>query len=177
MGSLNIGYNLNIFCIFQEIFMQLYDWNGDDKLERIWSSVMTTLMPIGAIVTSLTSVEMMKRGRRMVLFIAAFFCFIGAFFMVIIHNPGEINNTLSILFYSTGRLFMGFAVGIYSTDIPTYINEISPKHLTGMFGACHNLCIALSCVISSAIGMGHTTLFELSLRQQTFIVQDINMSG
>ena len=154
MGSLNIGYNLNIFSIFQQIFMQLYDWNGDDKLERIWSSVMTTLMPIGAIVTSLTSVEMMKRGRRMVLFIAAFFCFIGAFFMVIIHNPGEINNTLSILFYSTGRLFMGFAVGIYSTDIPTYINEISPKHLTGMFGACHNLCIALSCVISSAIGMG-----------------------
>ena len=89
----------------------------------------------------------------MIIFIAGFFGVIGAFLIVIIHNPGEINNRLSISFYSRGRLFMGFAAGIYSTDIPTYINEISPKHLTGMFGACHNLCIALSCVISSAIGM------------------------
>ena len=79
--------------------------------------------------------------------------------MSIIFNPNGNNNGLSLTYFCIGRIFTGFALGIYSSVVPAYINEIAPKHYTGMFGTCHQLCITIATLITATIGV---TLPKLS---------------
>ena len=152
-GSLHFGFNINVFAVYHDIFMQLYNWEDDDDKDDLWSSILTTLLPVGAMITALTSGFIMKKSRRLVLFLGAFLCLIGALFMSIIHNPDGDNKGSSLAFFGIGRFFMGLAVGLYSSVVPTYINEVSPKHLTGMFGSCHQLCITIASLVAAIIGM------------------------
>ena len=73
--------------------------------------------------------------------------------MSVIFNPNGENITSSLVYFCIGRVLMGAAVGIYSSVVPAYINEIAPKYYTGMFGTCHQLCITLASLITASIAM------------------------
>ncbi|MGL5385959.1 MAG: sugar porter family MFS transporter [Serratia sp. (in: enterobacteria)] len=157
-GSLHFGFNINVFSVFHDMFMQFYNWENDQNNDDLWSAVQTTLLPVGAMITALTSGPIIKKSKRLVLFIGAFLCLIGALFMSIIHNPDGNNKSSSLAIFGIGRLFMGFAVGLYSSVVPPYINEISPKHLTGTFGSCHQLCVTIASLVAAIIGLTLPTL-------------------
>lgn len=153
LGSLHYGYNISVFAVYQDMFMQMYNWEDDDDMENLWSSIMTTLNPLGAAITSLTSFLVMKHSRRLTMYLAGTLTLIGVLFMSIIHNPDGENKATSLTFFCIGRLFMGFGVGYYSSVSPTYINEIAPRRLTGTFGSCHQLCITIALLITGIIGI------------------------
>ena len=50
--------------------------------------------------------------------------------MSVIFHPNGKNNNASLAYFSIGRLFMGFGLGIYASVCPAYINEIAPKNYT-----------------------------------------------
>ncbi|MGL5389772.1 MAG: sugar porter family MFS transporter [Serratia sp. (in: enterobacteria)] len=163
-GSLIFGYNINVFSIFTDMFMQSFNWENDSSKKDLWSSIMTTVLPAGAMVTALTSGPVIKKSKRLVLFIGAFLCAIGVLFMSIIFNPNMESTSGALTIFCIGRIFMGFAVGFYSSVVPPYINEISPKHLTGAFGSCHQLCITFAILIVSIFGLGLPTLSNQEVR-------------
>ncbi len=53
-------------------------------------------------------------------------------------------------YFCFGRLILGFAIGIYSSATPLYINEIVPSHLSGTLGSLYQLFVTLAIVISYA---------------------------
>jgi len=81
--------------------------------------------------------------------------------MSVLHNPESNNKNASLVYFGFGRLLIGAAAGLYSSVVPTYskssnkylVNEITPKHLTGMFGSCHQLFITIAILFSSIIGI------------------------
>ena len=73
--------------------------------------------------------------------------------MSVIHNPDIHHRGAGLAYFCFGRLLIGMAVGFYSSVTPSYINEISPSHLTGMFGSCHQLFVTFAIVITSIIGL------------------------
>eukprot|EP00826_Nyctotherus_ovalis_P035502 TRINITY_DN3054_c0_g7_i1.p1 TRINITY_DN3054_c0_g7~~TRINITY_DN3054_c0_g7_i1.p1 ORF type:complete len:305 (+),score=34.99 TRINITY_DN3054_c0_g7_i1:448-1362(+) len=84
--------------------------------------------------------------------------------MSVLHYGVIESQSLSLLSFGVGRLLLGFSVGLYSSVIPIYsmlheycvVNEIAPKHLTGMFGACHQLFLSLATMLTALVGMSLT---------------------
>jgi hypothetical protein len=80
--------------------------------------------------------------------------------MSVLHKPKSENKKSSLVYFGFGRLLIGTAAGLYTSVVPTYstcinkslVNEIAPKHLTGMLGSCHQLFVTIAVMFSSLVG-------------------------
>lgn len=95
----------------------------------------------------------MANGRRILIYIAAALTLCAVLFMSVIQHPDMHHPGAGLAYFCFGRLLIGLAVGFYSSVIPSYINEVSPTHLTGVFGSCHQLFVTFAIVITSIIGL------------------------
>ena len=109
----------------------------------------------------------MEKGRRKVLFISALFTFGSALFVPqydinrrpYFTDPVPIKKVrVSFILGSDDFSYdslLDFIAVLFLHILSERVNivtEISPKHLTWMFGACHQLCITFAMLITSIIG-------------------------
>ena len=73
--------------------------------------------------------------------------------MSVLQNPSIIHRGAGLAYFVFGRLMIGLAVGLYSSVTPTYISEIVPSNLSGIFGSCHQLFLTFAIVVTSIIGL------------------------
>lgn len=52
-----------------------------------------------------------------------------------------------------GRILQGICVGIYTSLVPVFINEISPLELTGTFGTFSSSFIALGIIVTNILAI------------------------
>jgi len=156
LGSIHFGFNISFYGSCFNYFAKMYQWESEDD-KQTWLAVPNTLVPVGALVTSLISGSLASRGRRYVLFLGAIFAVFGVIFMSAIQMPRTDHKGSSVAFLCFGRLLMGLSVGLYSSMTPSYINEVTPDHLTGAFGSGHQLCITFAIIITYVIGLALPT--------------------
>merc|ERR1719311_1909854 len=63
----------------------------------------------------------------------------------------------SLPFLLLGRVIVGFAVGIASQVVPTYIAEVAPAHLRGILGVLNNAMCVFGQVVASGVCCGYAT--------------------
>mmetsp|Transcript_47915 Transcript_47915/g.126862 ORF Transcript_47915/g.126862 Transcript_47915/m.126862 type:complete len:538 (-) Transcript_47915:126-1739(-) len=80
-------------------------------------------------------------GRKSAIILGAFVFTLGAALMAIATN-------LTTIIW--GRLIVGIGVGVAAQTVPTYISEMSPPHLRGVFGVVNASMIVFGQVIASA---------------------------
>jgi MFS family permease len=56
------------------------------------------------------------------------------------------------IFLFVARTLVGIAVGINSFTVPTYIADLSPLNLRGLFGAANQLCITIGILVAYLMG-------------------------
>lgn len=148
-GSVLYGYSVSIYGACLPLFSKMYEWEDDQKTK--WSSIPTTLVPAGALVTALISSKIMEFGKRITFFIAAAIMVIGVLFVSVIHSPDP-HHPSGLVYFCFGRVLIGLSIGLYSSATPSFINEIAPTHLTGALGSCHQLFLCFAIVITYLIG-------------------------
>ena len=109
-------------------------------------------MPIGAIIGAFCGgLLAMKFGRRTTFIIADIIGIIGCVIWIFQGNAPLL----------LGRLVSGVAVGINSAIVPLYINEISPKSISGSMGSMTQLMVNVGILISFLIGLNLASIVTI----------------
>ncbi|CAO3596171.1 unnamed protein product [Absidia cylindrospora] len=83
---------------------------------------------------------------------------------LLVHNSGFILGgafigfSLNVPMFIIGRIFCGFACGLGSLVVPSYIIEISTLHARGAVGCCHQFLLVLGILASSGAGFPLSTV-------------------
>ena len=148
LGSFHIGYNIGIFANTQELFYNYYSECEKDR--TFYNSILNSMSSVGACMCSFIVNIFLKNGRH------------GGIIMCVAWGVLSIvvNTLTPRMFpaygpYSTilARVLIGFPVGIYTTIIPSYISEIAPEDMKGLFGCCHQLALAFGLFVDTVIGI------------------------
>jgi SP family facilitated glucose transporter-like MFS transporter 8 len=101
-------------------------------------SFFTSVMTLGGMITAVFSGKISALvGRRQTMWISDVCCIFGWLAVAFAHD---------IIMLNTGRLFLGFGVGLISYVVPVYIAEITPKTFRGGFSYSNQLlqCLGIS---------------------------------
>lgn len=109
-----------------------------------YKAFITTAVLLGAAIGSMTGGSFMSFGRRgMTLMSLALF-----FFATM---SGVVSNSFAALLWA--RLLCGYAVGLISVCIPTYMSEVTPSAKRGFYGVFHQLFITVGILVGSLLGL------------------------
>ena len=106
IGMFQFGYSIAMFNIFTKVLFKQYDQDGGAVLKNQddFNSFVTTVIPVGACVGSLTGGILWGYGRRMAIFIVNVFLIAGAGITMIF-------NFWALV---AGRLLIGYAAGSFT---------------------------------------------------------------
>ncbi|CAI2365914.1 unnamed protein product [Moneuplotes crassus] len=142
IGFLLLGYCFAYFNAFTDILHKQYVQNGKEviKNKNLFNSIVSGLVPFGAIIGSVLVGLIVGKGRRLsLLVVSSIFVMATASTMIF--------NIYALI---GGRLIMGVCIGSYASLCPLFISEISPPHLSGLLGvfnqmgACSGILLAFS---------------------------------
>lgn len=105
--------------------------------EVLFNSLVSGLIPFGAIFGSLSVGPLVKRGRRLALICISIVFMTGASFTLIF-------NMYTLIL---GRLIMGVCVGAYVAVCPLYISETAPPNLSGSLGAFSQVGVVIGVLL------------------------------
>jgi MFS family permease len=106
----------------QLIYKEIYNWD-DDEL-TFYTSMITSVYNLAAMVGALSSAAFMKYGKWNMIMACNICILIGYCFTVY--------SSIWALF--VGRIMIGLAIGGYNVFIPKFINEIAPIEYRGPIG-------------------------------------------
>lgn len=112
-------------------------------------SVVTAMFPLGGVIGSLMGGSLMDSlGRRRTLV-----------WNNLLLALGSLTMTLTVGLFSMlfGRLLVGIAGGISLVVVPTYIAEIAPLEIRGIFGMCNQVALVSGIVVSQSLGLFYAT--------------------
>lgn len=115
--------------------------------ESVALAILIAVMPIGAVLGVLISVQMMKRFKRVVGLYVFAFVNCGAAVLININTFPTLN---------LGRFVEGICIGIYASMAPIYLREIAPKEMRRMLGLFFSL--------GKIVGVMFVILLEIVLR-------------
>lgn len=144
IGLLNLGYCYAYFNTCTKIMHDQYVHYGKFVIEdrALFNSVISALIPSGAIFGAPLGGVLAAKGRRSALLkIATIFtigCFMTTYF-----------NFYALFF---GRLIMGTCIGSYVTVVPCLVSEISPKSIAGPLGVINQLMCVTGILIACTLG-------------------------
>lgn len=151
LNSFLCGYQIGVFNTCQNNVSHSLGW-GDDK--RVMVSVMTFLMPIGAMVGSMCAGQAAnKLGRKWAMIVTCGIMLLSAGLVTIIQNV--ISNSAS---FAIARFLGGIVAGMGSTIPPIFgtiqaVKEIVPVEISGVLGSLVQFQITLGIVVSYAMGI------------------------
>lgn len=114
----------------------------DSNLQGIISASMALGSIFGSLASSFVSEPF---GRRVSLFLCAFFWVVGAAIQSSVQNVAQL---------IIGRFISGFGVGFGSTVAPVYGSELSPRKIRGLVGCCFQFSVTLGILIMFYISYG-----------------------
>ncbi|KAJ7568985.1 hypothetical protein O6H91_01G056100 [Diphasiastrum complanatum] len=139
LGPVSFGFSLGYSSPTQAEMMR------DLKLSLSQFSLFGSLVNVGAMIGAITSGRIADQlGRKGALIVASVPHLLG--WLAIVFSQG------TLLLYS-GRLLLGFGVGVISFAVPIYIAEIAPKHLRGSLGAVNQLAVTIGILLSYLGGL------------------------
>ncbi|KAG7645606.1 Major facilitator superfamily domain [Arabidopsis thaliana x Arabidopsis arenosa] len=127
-------------------------------------SFFTSVMTLGGMITAVFSGKISALvGRRQTMWISDVCCIFGWLAVAFAHD---------IIMLNTGRLFLGFGVGLISYVVPVYIAEITPKTFRGGFSYSNQLlqCLGISLMFFTGNFFHWRTLALLSAIPSAFQV-------
>ncbi|CAI2367578.1 unnamed protein product [Moneuplotes crassus] len=143
LGFFLLGYAFAYFNSFETITFEQLKHFSDPVINNkdIFNSVMSGIIPGGAIFGSFMISFLVPYGRRFSLMILSLFYIVGC------------GITLYLNFYSLliGRMIMGFCCGAYCTVSPLFIEEISPKQMPGTLGILNQFLAVTGVLFSTTL--------------------------
>ncbi len=120
LSSFQFGYSMSVLNPVSKVLYAAYLRHNSS----VWTAhnydlldvIISTAVPVGATLGAISGHCFAKKGRLFALLIANIFPLVGTIMTLFISVPLLIS----------GRLIVGYGVGIYTFLIPTMLNEISP---------------------------------------------------
>lgn len=145
IGAFQFGYDSSYFSgiLAMEPFLEIYGHydtaQGSYVLSSRLESIVTSIINVGELLGALSSYLVGDfLGRRGGLFLAMVAVVIGVIFQVSANNLGLL---------ITGRLILGFAVGIISCMVPLYLADCAPTRFRGALVSLYQQCIGLGLLL------------------------------
>ena len=143
LGNLGIGYWFAYYNVMTGILHSQYQHKDEQVIgnEDLFNSLISGLIPLGAIPGSLISGLLVTKGRR---------------FAMIVISLVMIGGSLTTMIFNMwaliiGRILMGLAVGMYLTVWPMFITEVSPESLLGPLGCLNQLNLVAGLILATGI--------------------------
>lgn len=137
LGSFLLGYNIAAFSSIEAVSSTL-DW-GDQK--DTWITIMSALMPLGAVVGGAIAGGICERvGRRKGFMFTNLVTLIGSLIIVLPDTIG----------FGLGRFTTGLGVGLYTFLVPLYLNEVCPVEMSGKVGTLVQIQINVGVIVAYA---------------------------
>mmetsp|Transcript_19839 Transcript_19839/g.16991 ORF Transcript_19839/g.16991 Transcript_19839/m.16991 type:complete len:253 (+) Transcript_19839:145-903(+) len=147
MGSFFFGYIMGIFNTAQSYMTTVVYPDMSDTVEYL----MTSFVPLGAGVGAYLAGHLsQKTGRRKAMLITDFISIVGV----------AIQLLPNVYLLLTGRLICGFCVGLNSTLVPQYINEVAPIKVKGIAGTMVQVFLNIGILGSYLIANGLPDNFQ-----------------
>ena len=133
LGSFTYGFGLTYFNSFTTLIYEQYKYKDINVIEDkdIFISVVTTILPVGAVIGSYTIATFIAKGRRTALFAANTLVVIGSGLTLI-------ENFWTLV---SGRLLLGWSVGSMSVIGAVFVAEITPTQISGSLATMVNSMI------------------------------------
>jgi MFS family permease len=131
IGFLVLGYSFSYFNVFTKITHQQYLHYDKHviKNEDLFNSLVSGLIPFGAIFGSIMINPLASKGRRLAMMVTNLVLVLGVCITLIFDMYALI----------IGRLIIGLWVGAYVTVCPLYISEIAPPSISGSLGSFNQM--------------------------------------
>ena len=144
LGMFQFGYILAILNTLMQYFQRdVYNFNDKDK--ELYSSILNSVVPVGAMIGAVSAGPIVKKiGRRTSMIIIDIVISIGSLFTLI----------TNINLFIIGRAITGFCIGFNSTLVPLYMNEITPLSIKGLAGAFNQVQICIGSFIAVLLAFG-----------------------
>lgn len=154
IGSLIFSYNIGVFTSSQPSVSASLNWGEDSDL---YIALMSSFLQLGAMFGALFSGYFSHFiGRRTILMLADSLIILSSIVTIL---P-------STFTFASGRILSGFAVGMFSMQIPLYITEFSPSDISGKLGT---LMMIFGC-----IGSLFAFSFALALPTENYDTDPMN---
>jgi SP family sugar:H+ symporter-like MFS transporter len=152
MGSFLFGFNISLLNTSIGYITWEYQWCdflGEEEIGGCstatnFQAFISTAIFIGAAIGSMTGGVFMSYGRRGMILLSM--C---VFIFGIISSVCA--NSFSALLWA--RLVCGYAVGLVSVCVPSYLSEVTPPTVRGQYGVFHQLFITIGIVFGNLIGL------------------------
>lgn len=113
---------MGVYNTLQDTFHELHGWEKGSSKAKLMDGLITSCLPIGCMIGSIFSGIITSRlGRYKTLILLDS--------IAIISIAVTLFDSIPIII--AGRTITGIAVGINSTTVPIYINEMSPGKISG----------------------------------------------
>lgn len=141
LGTFYFGYNMAVFNQLQKCFEIANEY--PISTQKIFYGLLTSLLPLGAIIGSLLAPLLCEKTGKRQIFIICDVIGIMANFMMI--------TTEAFLFI--GRFISGIIVGINTVTVTSFINEISPSNISSTTGTIISIMINLGIFVAFLLGL------------------------
>lgn len=141
LGVFQFGFSISAWAILHDCFVVLQpDVVAGDRMDV--KTLITSVTVVGQVLGALSSGQLENFGRwnsLMLYSVMALIGTIGSFFYM----------NLPILCVS--RIIVGTSAGAFSLLCPKYINECSPKEVSGPAGASFQLALTIGILVNSLV--------------------------
>lgn len=144
IGMFQFGYAIAMFNIFTKVLFTQYAANGGAVFNNAddFNSFITTVVPVGACVGSLTGGILCGYGRRLAILIVNVALIAGA----------GITMIFNFWALAAGRLLIGYAAGSFTVIAPLFISETSPAEVAGSLGAINQFMVTAGIMVADILG-------------------------
>ncbi|KAA8909899.1 hypothetical protein TRICI_004336 [Trichomonascus ciferrii] len=165
IGGLLFGYDS---AVISGVLVLIKDDLGHD-LSTVEKEVVTSITSLGALIGSVAAGILADRiGRRPIIVYSSIAFILSAFLM---------SFSYTVLWFVSGRLFVGLAVGAASTTVPVYIAELSPASHRGRLVALNSISTTggqalayLTAVVFATVSHGWRYIIGLSIIPPIFFL-------
>lgn len=151
-GSFLFGMNIGLLNTSIDYIAWEYKWCSFESGGPItgcnayttYTAFVQTGVFIGAAIGSMTGGNFLAFGRRGMVLLS-----MAVFVLGIVSSVCA--NSFSALVWA--RLMCGYAVGLVSVCIPTYMSEVTPAASRGFYGVFHQLFVTVGLLVASLLGL------------------------
>ena len=144
IGAFIMGYNIGVFTSCQPCVAATLGWGSSTEL---LIPIMTAVCFIGGFFGSLFSGTLKMFGRRKAIMLADWVTIVGSCIVIIPFTPC----------FGIGRFILGFSSGMFNTLCPLYINEKTPKEMSGKVGAIFQVYACAGVLVAYALALALPT--------------------